>query len=132
MRFMALVYITPGSMDGMGEDDFRRLDDATIEHDRKLRASGHLIFASPMADPQHGRVLRGEGGEVIVTDGPYSEAKEFVAGFQLLEAESLEALTPLFDDDPILAFGRMEIRPLIEHRHSKDGQGRPEPDFSLG
>lgn len=132
MRFMALVYVTPGSMDGMSEDDFRRLDDATIEHDRKLRASGHLIFASPLAEPQHSRVLRGEGGDVLVTDGPYSEAKEFVAGFRLLDADSLEALMPLFDDDPMLAFGRVEIRALVEHKHSQDGQGRPEPVFDPG
>ena len=45
MRFMALVYIDPGSMDGMNEADFRALDDATIAHDHKLRASGNLIFA---------------------------------------------------------------------------------------
>ncbi len=132
MRFMALVYVTPGSMDGMGEDDFRRLDDATIEHDRKMRASGHLLFASPLAAPEQGRVLRGEDGKVVAFDGPYSESKEVVAGFRLLEAESLEALMPLFDDDPMLAFGRVEIRALTEHKHSQDGQGRPEPEFSAG
>jgi len=129
MRFMALVYIEPGAMDGMSADDFRRLDDATIEHDQKLRESGHLIFASPLADPGSGRVLRFENGELIKLDGPYAESKEVVAGFLLLEATGLDALTPLFEDDPILKYGRMEIRPLVEHTHSQTGEGRPE--FSL-
>lgn len=126
MRFMALVYIEPGAMDGMSADDFQRLDDATIEHDHKLRASGHLIYASPLADANAGRVLRFENGELIHLDGPFAEAKEVVAGFVLLEAEGLDALTPLFADDPILQYARMEIRPLVEDRHSQTGQGRPE------
>lgn len=129
MRFMALVYIEPGSMDGMTEDDFRALNDATITHDQKLRASGNLIFASPLADPKSGRVLRYANGDLIATDGPYAETKEVVAGFLLLEAESLDALTPLFEDDPILRYGRMEIRPLVVHTHSQTGEGRP--DFRL-
>ncbi|WP_338720245.1 YciI family protein [Devosia sp. XK-2] len=126
MQFMALVYIDPGAMDGMSAEDFRRLDDATIEHDHKLRASGHLIFASPLAAPETGRVLRFANGELITLDGPYAESKEVVAGFLLLEVESVEALTPLFEDDPILKYGRMEIRPLVQHTHSQTGQGRPE------
>ena len=126
MRFMALVYIEPGAMDGMSADDFQRLDDATIEHDHKLRASGHLIYASPLADTKAGRVLRFENGELIQLDGPYAEAKEVVAGFVLLEAESMDALTPLFADDPILKYGRMEIRPLVADTHSQSGKSRPE------
>jgi hypothetical protein len=129
MRFMALVYFEPGAMDHLSLEDFRRLDDATIAHDRKLRDSGHLIFASPLAGVETARSLRDVNGELIATDGPYSESKEVVGGFLLLEAESLDALTPLFEDDPILRYGRMEIRPLVVHSHSETGEGRP--DFAL-
>jgi hypothetical protein len=129
MRFMALVYIEPGSMDGMTDADFRALDDATIEHDRKLRQSGHLLFASPLAGIETARTLRSVEGELIATDGPFAEGKEVVGGFLLLEGDSIEQLTPLFEDDPILRYGRMEIRPLVVHEHSRTGEGRPEPTF---
>lgn len=131
MRFMALVYFEPGSMDHLTAEDFRQLDDATIEHDRKLRDSGHLIFASPLAGLETAHSLRMADGTLIATDGPYAESKEVVGGFLLLEAESMEALTPLFADDPILKYARMEIRPLVMHTHSQSGEGRPEPDFNL-
>ncbi len=130
MRFMALVYFEPGSMDHLTAEDFRQLDDATIEHDRRLRASGHLLLASPLAGLETARSLRDVDGQVIATDGPYAEAKEVVGGFLLLEAESMDALTPLFHDDPILKYGRMEIRPLVVHTHSETGEGRP--DLLLG
>lgn len=126
MKFMALVYIDPGAMDGMTESDFRALDDATIAHDHKLRRSGHLLFASPLAGPETAHVLRFTDGSLIATDGPYAEAKEVVGGFLLLEADSVEALLPLFEDDPILQYGRMEIRPLVVDTHSQTGEGRPE------
>ncbi|SMQ70277.1 Uncharacterized conserved protein [Devosia lucknowensis] len=126
MRFMALVYFEPGSMDHLTAADFKQLDDATIEHDHMLRESGHLIFASPLAGLEAARSLRTVDGKLITTDGPYAESKEVVGGFLLLEAESIELLTPLFADDPILRYARMEIRPLVEHTHSETGQGRPE------
>ncbi|WP_297110544.1 YciI family protein [uncultured Devosia sp.] len=129
MRFMALVYFEPGSMDHLTKEDFRKLDDATIEHDRKLRASGQLIFASPLAGLETARSLRMDDGSLIATDGPYAESKEVVGGFLLLEAESMDALMPLFEDDPILQYGRMEIRPLVVHTHSQSGEGRPEIDL---
>lgn len=126
MRFMALVYFEPGSMDHLTAEDFRQLDDATIEHDHTLRKSGHLIFSSPLAGLETARSLRNVDGELLSTDGPYAESKEVVGGFLLLEAESVEALMPLFADDPILKYGRMEIRPLVVNTHSETGEGRPE------
>ena len=129
MRFMALVYFEPGSMDRLTAEDFRKLDDDTIAHDHKLRNSGHLIYASPLAGLETARSLRFQNGELIATDGPYAESKEVVGGFLLLEAESIDQLMPLFEDDPILKYGRMEIRPLVVHTHSETSEGRP--DFSL-
>lgn len=127
MRFMGLVYFEPGSMDHLSPDELRALDDATIAHDRKLRESGHLLFASPLAGSETALSLRDLDGQIIVTDGPHAETKEVVGGFLLLEADSMEELTPLFLDDPILKYGRMEIRPLVVHTHSQTGEGRPEP-----
>jgi hypothetical protein len=129
MRFMALVYFEPGSMAHLSAEDFRQLDDATIAHDHKLRESGHLIFASPLAGLETARSLRNVDGELVALDGPYAESKEVVGGFLLLEAESIDALMPLFEDDPILKYGRMEIRPLVVHTHSQTGEGRP--DFAI-
>jgi hypothetical protein len=129
MRFMALVYFEPGSMDHLTADDFRQLDDDTIAHDHKLRNSGHLIFASPLAGLETARSLRFQNGDLIAIDGPYAESKEVVGGFLLLEAESMDQLMPLFEDDPILKYGRMEIRPLVVHTHSESGAERP--DFAL-
>ena len=56
-----------------------------------------------------GRVLRGTGGSATVTDGPYSEAKEVVGGFFMLEAANYEEAVALSRDCPHLRFGAVEV-----------------------
>jgi hypothetical protein len=67
----------------------------------------------------HGHQLRGpadattvrEGG-TLVTDGPFAETKEQIAGYDLLEADSVEELIELAAQHPVARFGAIEIRPL--------------------
>jgi hypothetical protein len=125
MKFLCLVHFAPDAFAGLTAEEMQRLDNATIEHDHKLRRSGHLLIASPLAQAEASidrRRLR-----MSQVDGPYAEAKEVVGGFILVEAKDMDEAVALFDDDPIAAHGRLQIRPLMDdHRHSETGEGRPE------
>lgn len=126
MKFLCLVHFAPGAFDGMSHEDQRRLDDATIEHDQKLRQSGHLLIAAPLTDAET-TIDRRTRMTLDTTDGPYAEAKEVIGGFILVQARDMAEAVSLFDDDPIAAYGRLEIRPLMqEHRHSETGEARPD------
>lgn len=130
MKFLCLVYFAHSAFDGITPDEQRRLDDATIEHDRKLRHSGHLLIASPLAGPQAGTSIDRRRIRMDTIDGPFAETKEVIGGFLLVEARDLTEAMALFDDDPIAAYCRLEIRPLNEdHRHSQTGEARP--DFGM-
>jgi hypothetical protein len=127
MKFLCLAYFGPDAFAGLTPDQMQAVDDATIEHDHKLRQSGHLLFASPLADPASGTTIDRRRLSASVTDGPFAESKEVVGGFILVEARDLEEAVSLFDDDPIAAHCRLEIRPVNEdHRHSESGEARPE------
>ncbi|SEQ38736.1 Uncharacterized conserved protein [Devosia sp. YR412] len=128
MKFLCLVHFAPGAFDGFAPEDGRRLDDATIEHDHKLRQSGHLLIASPLTDPDEAvSIDRRTRLSVAATDGPFAEANEVIGGFILVEARDMAEARSLFDDDPIAAYGRLEIRPLMQaHRHSETGEARPD------
>ncbi|GGR48276.1 hypothetical protein J2S40_003950 [Nocardioides luteus] len=56
----------------------------------ELSANGELLGGQALADPATSRLYRWEAGEPVVTDGPYSEAKEHLAGFFLIDVESQE------------------------------------------
>ena len=62
--------------------------------ERSLKA-GTLISTGGLKGPEEGKRLSGASGKVITTDGPFSEAKEVVGGYAVLEAPSLDAATKL-------------------------------------
>lgn len=128
MKFLCLFNFAPNAFDGVTPEEMRRLDDATIEHDHKLRRSGHLLLASPLEDVITERVIdRRRHLKVEHTDGPFAEAKEVVGGVVLVEAQDMEEALALFADDPIAAYARIQIRPLKQDdRHSETGTTRPE------
>lgn len=132
MKFLCLFHFAPDAFAGLSPEEMRRLDDATIEHDQKLRASGHLLLASPLADVSTEEVIdRRRPVRLSETDGPFAETKEVVGGVVLVEAGDMLEAKALFADDPIAAHCRIQIRPLRDDdRHSETGQGRPE--FKLG
>jgi hypothetical protein len=56
----------------------------------ELSERGELVGGEALADPASARLYRWEGGHPLVTDGPYAEAKEHLAGFFLIDVESQE------------------------------------------
>jgi len=128
MKFLCLVYFEPDAFAGLTPAEMQRIDDATIEHDQQLRDAGHLLIAAPLAAVDTAiSIDRRQRMTLSRTDGPYAESKEVVGGFVLIEAADMAQAVSLFDDDPIAAHCRLEIRPLVEsHRHSETGQARPD------
>jgi hypothetical protein len=78
---------------------------------RELEAKGHLKNAGQPLEPE-GKVVRGK--QKAVTDGPYVEAKDLVAGFTVIEARDLAQATELSAGCPILeGGGSVEVRPVM-------------------
>jgi hypothetical protein len=59
-------------------------------------------------------VVRQVGGEMVVTDGPYVESKEFLGGCWLVEAASYDEVVTMVSDSPHLATGSLELRRIEE------------------
>jgi hypothetical protein len=59
-------------------------------------------------------VVRRADGELMVTDGPYVESKEFLGGFWIIEASSYDEMVKLVSDSPHLATGSLELRQIEE------------------
>ena len=57
----------------------------------EMEASGTFVFGGALHRPDASTVLRENGGEVIMTDGPFVEAKEHIAGFYIINADDLDA-----------------------------------------
>ncbi|MBB6419484.1 YciI family protein [Streptomyces sp. AK010] len=63
-----------------------------------LSESGEFVDGQGLAEPAQARhVTLGDDGKAVITDGPYSETKELLAGYWVLECESLERVTEIAD-----------------------------------
>ena len=78
----------------------------------KLGATGRLAVSKKLTD-EGGRHLRGKRGSIVVSDGPFAEAKDVVAGLFIVQAASYDDARALLDDCPHFDYqGWIELREI--------------------
>ena len=108
-QFMLLLYDDPAQWEKVSPEEMQ----SAIE---KYRAWLHKPFTrdGKRLAEDAGRVMRLEGGRPRATDGPYSESKEVLGGFYLIEAADYDEAVKLASDHPHLQFGTVVVRQLWE------------------
>lgn len=71
---------------------------------------GRHLVGDRLRPIEDARTVRVRAGERIVTDGPFTESKEWIAGYDLIEAEDLDAAIAIAAAHPMARFGRIEVR----------------------
>lgn len=80
----------------------------------RLRAQGHWVFAGGLGAPDTGTVIDNRGnGEVLLTDGPFLESKEYIAGFWIIEAPDLDVALKLAAEGSRHCNRKVEVRPFL-------------------
>ncbi|GAA2637887.1 YciI family protein [Paractinoplanes durhamensis] len=79
----------------------------------EMKAGGTWVFAAGLHAPESATVIRDSGGEPVLTDGPFTEGKEHLGGFTVIQAEDLdEALDWGGRMAAVLAPLAIEVRPI--------------------
>jgi hypothetical protein len=113
MKYLLMIYVNPEIMEGLSEDDRNAI---FAEHDgfmKLVTESGEFISTHALGDPSASATVRVRGGVPAVTDGPYIEAKEFLAGYYLVECETRERAIELAAMLPDARYTAMEVRPIV-------------------
>lgn len=79
----------------------------------RLKADGHWVFAGGLGGPSTATVVDNRDGEALVTDGPFVESKEYLAGFWILEAPDLDVALRLATDGSKACNRKIEVRPFL-------------------
>ncbi|GAB3151602.1 YciI family protein [Microbispora hainanensis] len=88
-------------------------EDAAIDvFNDRLQAEGHWVFAGGLASPGTATVVDNRGGAAMVTDGPFLESKEFLAGFWIIEAADLDVALRLAAEGSKACNRKVEVRPF--------------------
>jgi hypothetical protein len=98
----------------MSETERKASMDEFFAYDALLRKNGHLTGGEGLQSGDKGATLRFQNGKVAVTDGPYAETKEQLAGFFILEARDLKHAIELMSKHPVVKGGPIEIRPVAD------------------
>jgi hypothetical protein len=80
----------------------------------EMQAAGAWVFGAGLHQPETSTVVRADGDDVLVTDGPYAEGKEFVGGFTLVEAPDLDGALAWAGRIARIVGLPIEVRPVIE------------------
>lgn len=83
--------------------------DSWFEYVRSKNAFVHAIHLEPR---EQAKTVRNRGGELLVTDGPFSESREWIAGYALLECDSLDDAIDIAARNPTAYNGRLEVGPV--------------------
>ncbi|BCB87879.1 YciI family protein [Phytohabitans suffuscus] len=79
-----------------------------------LAASGELVVSEALAHPSTAKLVDVRDGKVIASDGPYAEVKEHLAGFYLIECDSIDRAIQVAARIPEAAFAQIEVRPVLD------------------
>ena len=123
MQFLTLVHIDPERLAALPADEFDRLMQGCFAKADALRDAGCLLGSQQLEDPHSARTLRVRDGEARVTDGPFAETREFLAGFNLIEAESMDAAMEIARAFPWSQFGSIEVRPVRDMQAVRERVG---------
>ena len=115
MKYVALVYNNPGAFEALSQTERDELMSEADAFLKEFTESGELLDGGvALADSSNGKTVRVRRGVPAVTDGPFAEAKEQLAGYYLLDCESIERASEIVTHDPAARFWAVEVRPIMD------------------
>ena len=119
MKYLCLVYLDEKRLDELPDED-------CVEFDTAIRESGHCIASEALESVSTATTVRVREGRTSVTDGPFAETKEQLAGFYMIEAKDLNEAIRIASKIPPARVGSVEVRPVRPIRETvaavRDGQ----------
>ena len=108
MRYMLLICATDGEETGPDDGTGMTIEQWVEEYDRR----GIRVEGDRFAEPSDATTVRVRGGDVLLTDGPFADTKERIAGYDLLECADLDEAIEVASRHPMAREGMVEVRPF--------------------
>jgi hypothetical protein len=117
VKYLIMIHSNPvsrGIWDRLSDADRLAFGRDHLTVGDRIAASGELVASGGLADPLEGKRVTVRDGRTVTTDGPFAEVKEHLAGFYLVECESMERAVEHAAAIPDAAWGGVEVRPLLD------------------
>ncbi|PCF96584.1 YciI family protein [Vreelandella nigrificans] len=114
MKYVALVYYQEQIINAMSDQAWHDLNQECIAGVERLTTNGNYLAGQALQPIETATTVRVRDGETLISDGPFAETKEQLAGFYLLEAHDLNEALQLASRIPPARLGSIEVRPVRE------------------
>lgn len=121
MRYLCHIYWDEHTLATLPAAELNALNAAHLDFNDELRRTGHLVEAEALMPSRESTCLRMRGGKPMIMDGPFTEAKEVVAGFYLLEVRDRDEALRIAARIPSASHATIEVRPV--HTLVVEGRG---------
>ena len=111
MRYLCLIYLDEKQLAAMPQAEMDALNAKHLSLNEDLLKSRHFIEAEALTPSSCATCIRVRNGRPTVTDGPYAETKEMVAGFYFIDARDLNEAIQVAARLPSAPLGTVEVRP---------------------
>jgi hypothetical protein len=112
MQYLLLVYTDPSLLEQVPEERFATEMRHCLQHADQMQQQGTLKAFQQLEAPAQARSVRVRGGRTTILDGPFAETKEVLAGFNLIEASSMDEAVRIAQEFPWTQYGCIEVRPV--------------------
>lgn len=112
MQFVLLIYNDPGLIEALPPGEADSMLHTCFAHADDLHRNGRLLDSKMLGEAASARSVRIRQGRMTALDGPYAEAKEVLAGFNLIEARDMEEALQIAAEFPWARTGCVEVRPV--------------------
>jgi hypothetical protein len=114
MKYVLLLYGAPDAGPQPGTPEQAAEMDEWWAYTEALQTAGAMLGGEALQGTETATSLTSRTGSVVISDGPFAGTKEILGGFYLIEAENLDAATKWAERCPIMPYGTVEIRPVME------------------
>lgn len=114
MRYACLIYEASDPTADYPQEQRDAEMRAYMEFTDDIVSRGIMQGGEALVPPQSATSVRVDGGDRIVSDGPFAETKEWLAGFYLIECDDLDAAIEVAARIPAAKHGTVEVRPIME------------------
>ena len=112
MKYVVLIYNNPATWEALSATERDRVLGIHNRIIKELSESGELIRVDGLAHPANTKTVRLRDGAAVVTDGPFTEAKEYFGGYMIIDCDSIERAIEI--SAPVAEYDTVEIRQLMD------------------
>jgi hypothetical protein len=112
VKFVIVIYNDPELYDSLPRAETDQMMRGCLEHADELRRDGRLKDSQMLEGADTAKSVRIRNGRTRITDGPFSEAKEVLGGFNLIEAKDMNEAVEIAKAFPWARTGCVEVRPV--------------------